>query len=100
MPAPSALKIGRTDNGYSVRVEGAGKMKESRAVQEFVVRTLGGADAAESAGSVAVDLSACEYLDSTFLGSLVFLSRRFGQAPPGSAARFRVAAPSEKCRKS
>ena len=33
-----------------------------------------------------IDLTACEYLDSTFLGGLVILHRRFSRA--GMPARF------------
>ena len=40
-----------------------------------------------------VDLSGCDYLDSTFLGCLVEMQRRAGKAAPG---RFVVSAPPEK----
>src|SRR5262249_19078749 len=85
MPTPSALKVGRTRDGYRVRVEGKGTMRESPAVHEFAMHTLDAAPA-----SLVIDLSGCDYLDSTFLGCLVDLHRRHGRERP---ARFEVAAP-------
>ena len=65
------LKFGRTATGYLVRVEGRGTMRESLALQQFVMRCA----LAENL-PVVVDLSATHYLDSTFLGCLVSLHRR------------------------
>jgi anti-anti-sigma regulatory factor len=85
MPAPSALKVGRTQDGYRVLVEGRGTLRESPAVHEFTMQALG-----EGPGSLVIDLSACDYLDSTFLGCLVDLNKRHGRTRP---SRFAVAAP-------
>ena len=53
-------------------------MRESAAADDVATRTLaGGGDA-----SVVFDLSAADYLDSTFLGVLIDLYRRFGRAQP------------------
>lgn len=91
MAAPSLLKVARTLTGYCVRIEGRGTMKESPAAGEFAARSLG------SAGStLVVDLSHCEYLDSTFLGCLVEMQKRAGRATP---PRFVVSAPSDTTRK-
>jgi anti-anti-sigma regulatory factor len=106
MATASAVHVARTDHGCCVRIEGRGTMKESPAVQEFVSRTLGAAspDAAK-AGAVTVDLSSCEYLDSTFLGCLLGLYKRYGGkgAREGSradpAAPFAVAAPPDRIAK-
>jgi hypothetical protein len=88
----SRLKVGRTaDGGYRMRVEGRGTMRESRAAHEFVMRCL-----PETDHHVTVDLSGCEYLDSTFQGCLLDLQKQFGR---GAASRFAVANPSPACLK-
>ena len=91
MPQGSFLKVGRTETGCVLRVEGRGTMRESKAAHELAVRCV-----PESGVTVAVDLSVCDNLDSTFLGCLIDLQRRFGR---GSGSRFSVASPSEKCRR-
>ena len=98
MPAPNLLKVAKTPTGYCLRVEGRGTMKESGSAAEFVTRSL----EASPAPTIAVDLSACDYLDSTFLGCLVDMQRRVMKAParPGVAGpRFIVSAPAEKVKK-
>ena len=107
---PSALKVARTPTGFCLRVEGRGTMRESRPAAEFVNQSLAagaGAGAGGGAGggpapTVVVDASACDYLDSTFLGCLVEMQRRVARAPAGPGAmgpRFVVSAPPEKVRK-
>jgi len=91
MPQGSFLKVGRTETGCILRVEGRGTMRESKAAHELAVRCV-----PESGVTVAVDLSDCENLDSTFLGCLIDLQRRFGR---GTGSRFSVTAPSERCRR-
>lgn len=95
MPNPtssqSALKVARTPTGHSIRVEGRGTMRESRTASEFAARTL------EVPGAtLTIDLSACDYLDSTFLGCLVEMQNRAGRAAP---PRFVASAPPEKVKK-
>jgi anti-anti-sigma regulatory factor len=95
MPAsassPFALKVARTTTGHCIRVEGRGTMRESRSASEFAARSL------EVPGAtVVIDLSACDYLDSTFLGCLVEMHKRAGRATP---PRFLVLAPPEKVKK-
>jgi anti-anti-sigma factor len=64
-------------------------MRESPAVQQFALKAL------EDEGvQVAVDLTACEYLDSTFLGCLVILYKRFGT---GAEPRLQITASTEVC---
>ena len=91
MSPPSVVKVGRIPPGYRVRVEGRGTLRESPAVHEFAGHAL-----RDGASMLVVDLSACEYLDSTFLGCLVDLHRRAGRTDP---PRFLVAAPPETVRK-
>jgi len=103
MPTPTLLKVARTPTGYCLRVEGRGTMKESRSAAEFVIRSL----ETTPAPTIAVDLSACEHLDSTFLGCLVEMQRRAGKAAAATAIpnlsstgpRFVVSAPPEKVKK-
>ena len=90
MPETCVLKVAGTAGGYCIRVEGRGTMRESRSAAEFAAGPL-----AEPGVAVVVDLSACDYLDSTFLGCLVDLHRRAGKTNP---PRFRVFAPPEKVR--
>src|SRR5438067_192449 len=88
MSVPSRLVVGRTNAGYCLRIEGRGTMRESPAAHEFVRQVLDNGD-----GALVVALEACDYLDSTFLGCLADLHRRYGkQEPP----RFLVAASPEK----
>ena len=64
-----------------------------------------GAAAAAQAAAVTVDLSACDYLDSTFLGCLLGLHKQFGRKAAGEGAArktsspFAVAAPPERLAK-
>lgn len=93
MPAASVLKVARSGDGYCLRVEGAGTMRESRAAEEFVSRCV-----ADGGEPVAIDLSTCRYLDSTFMGCLIALHRRLNRNP-AAAPSVRVAAPSPTCRR-
>lgn len=94
MAAVSQLKIARIPEGYCLKVEGSGTMRESRAAHEFVARCI-----ADGGSSVAIDLSCCQYLDSTFLGCLVSLSRRFGRGAEANAPRMTIAGLSPFCRR-
>lgn len=78
MPTPAALSVGCTPRGYCVDVAGRGTMRESPALHAFALRVL------DEPGDPAldIDLATCEYLDSTFLGALLGLFRRFEQAGP------------------
>jgi len=77
MSAPCVEKVGRTTSGYRLRVEGTGTMRESPAVGEFAGHAL-----RDGTSTLVVDLSACDYLDSTFLGCLVNLQKRHGRGQP------------------
>lgn len=78
MPARNEITACRTDGGYLIRVEGRGTMRESPAVREFAAQCLD----QQRELTLSVDLFACEYLDSTFLGCLVGLHRRCQADPP------------------
>ena len=88
MPQTSALKFGRTEAGYRLRVEGRGTMGESRPAEAFIAEALG-----KENTLIVVDLSECDYLDSTFLGCLLGLHRQYG------ASRLHVAAPPDRTKK-
>jgi len=81
MAAPCTLTICRTATGYLFRIAGRGTMHESPTVRDFVCGAI------EDGVDVALDLSACDYLDSTFQGCLVMLHRR-GRSGSGSFAIF------------
>ena len=84
----SQLQIGRTDSGYLICVRGRGTCRESAAAQEFARQSF----RVENC-SIAIDLSECEHLDSTFLGCLVNLYKQFGIGHP---SRFVVVVSPEK----
>jgi anti-anti-sigma factor len=73
------LAIHRTASGYLFRIAGRGTMRESPSVRDFVCGAI------EDGADIVLDLSACEYLDSTFLGCLVMLHDR-GKSCDGSFA--------------
>ena len=65
-----ALEIHRISSGYLFRVIGRGTMHASPTVQKFICGAI------EDGSGVVLDLSACDYLDSTFQGCLVLLHQR------------------------
>ncbi len=70
MGEPCTVTIYRTETGCVVRLVGRGTMRESPAVRDFVCGAI------EDGADIVLDLSACEFLDSTFLGCLVLLDKR------------------------
>ena len=88
--AGSMLRGGRTASGVLVHVEGHGTLNESPALREFAVQSL---QAQLGPSTVVVDLSRCDYLDSTFLGCLASLHRKYNPTVPH---RFLVAASHDK----
>ena len=70
----SSLSCATTENGCLVRVVGRGTLKDSPAFRAFVQRCL-----ATRGYHVTVDLSDCDYLDSTFLGCLIGLHKMGGE---------------------
>jgi anti-anti-sigma regulatory factor len=87
----STIRVTRTTAGFVVRVEGWGTMRESPLLQGFARECL-----QVDPSPLVVDLAACSYLDSTFLGCLVDLHHRFGRDNP---PRFLVAADPQQCRR-
>ncbi|MCA9245932.1 MAG: STAS domain-containing protein [Planctomycetales bacterium] len=70
-PARSdVLKAVRTDDGLLINVHGRATMRESWVIKEFLAAYL-----ETDRHTIVVDLSRCEYLDSTFAGCLVELHK-------------------------
>jgi len=85
----SVLRVGRTTDGYVVRVAGRGSRHESPGLRTLAIAAL---DASPEATFV-IDLSPCEYLDSTFLGCLVGLHKQLNR---GSSPRLLIDGSEEK----
>jgi anti-sigma B factor antagonist len=86
MTNPNPIITGPTEHGLRLALEGRGTLLESPAVRELVEHVL-----ADPTARVIIDLSRCTYVDSTFLGMLVGLHKRYG-APP---SRYAIAASPE-----
>lgn len=89
MAANTALLSAPTEHGFLLRIVGRGTFTESPAFRDFVSRCLD----MEGKPQVVIDVSQCEYLDSTFMGCLIWLHKH---AESGSRLQF-FASP-EKCR--
>ena len=89
MTQPANLTVQRTKNGYLIRLMGLGTSQQSPAVRDFVRGAI------EDGADVVLDLSACDYLDSTCLGCLAMLSRRGNQ----HGGRFAVLASEPICQR-
>ena len=118
MSERSKITVARFDRGVVVRVEGAGTMLEGPVIHAFAERMLAAPPDAKPADvrvpdvaktvtktgeqplpeaspdarmdQVVLDLSACTYIDSTFLGGLVSLFKRHVSGRPD---RFAIYAP-------
>ena len=86
------LEAFTTGSGSVVRLVGRGTMLESRAFHRYASSCLEAAPAEGDPGQpyLTLDLSACQRMDSTFLGCLVDLHKRFNR---GGKRRFALAAP-------
>lgn len=67
---PDETTVVCTDSGYLICLADQATVRQSPSVRDFV------SGAIEDGVQVVMDLSGCTYLDSTFLGCLVLLSRR------------------------
>ena len=77
-----SLTVGRISGGHVVRLFGHGTLRESRALADLLA-------AAPGQGRVDLDLRKTDWLDSTFLGSLMALHKRLNR--PGTIL-FRICA--------
>ncbi|MCA9185500.1 MAG: STAS domain-containing protein, partial [Planctomycetales bacterium] len=90
LPGNSQLVMGHAENEVIVRIVGRGTMHESACVRAFIE------DCLDNDASVLLDLNACNYLDSTFLGCLIAL-HRLGKRHENIA--FRVCADHATCQR-
>ena len=86
----TCLRVAQCECGIVVKIAGRGTMQESPTFQALASKCLDVADV-----SMHVDLSDCEFLDSTFLGCLIQLHKKWNQA---SAKRFLLGASQSKKR--
>lgn len=73
------------------RIEGQGKMRQGLVLRRDAEQAL-----AEGATSVHVDLRDCSYMDSTFMGTLLYLFRAIRKEKDGD---FSLVCPSDPCRR-
>jgi len=88
---PSSVRARRQGPTVTFQVEGWGRMTHSLPVRRFAEEAL---DA--GATSLRVDLRRCTHVDSTFLGTLLWLKRTVEQRGQGD---FVLLSPSEQCRR-
>jgi anti-anti-sigma regulatory factor len=91
-PKGGKIQVAPTTDGCCVRIEGRGTMQESPAAKAIATGTLKN----DLNAHVVVDLSACDYLDSTFLGCLVQLFRDYGSK---TGSRFHIAGSADRRKK-
>lgn len=92
MAAPhGCVRVRRQEGTVTFQVEGWGTVRHSLGLRRCAEQHL-----ADGASALEVDLHECEYLDSTFLGTLVALRR---SAQRAGACRFQLVAPSPACQK-
>lgn len=84
------IQVATVGESYVVRLVGKATLAQSAFFQELMLKTLG-----NSGQSAIIDLSHCQHLDSTFLGCLIDLHRRFASL---GEPRFALASPSETSR--
>jgi len=89
MPTAAKLTVGCDGAGIVARLHGHGTMRESPCFQRLVTEALVG----EPEAVMTVSLFDCDYLDSTFLGCLISLTKKFSLDEP---PRFLLAADAEK----
>ncbi len=83
------IRMNQGAQGFTVQVLGWGRMNQS-----LPVRRLGENCLAEGAGPFRVDLRQCTYLDSTFLGTLLYLQRTARRLGKGQLV---LVSPSTEC---
>ena len=91
MAAPGTVRLHQDGQRVTFLVEGQGTMHLSPVLRRHAETLL-----AAGATSLTVDLRGCQYLDSTFLGTLVALKRSAAcQVPP---CEFALVCPSPECK--
>lgn len=88
---PPTVRLLRKGDLAWVAVSGRATLLHSPALRAFARHWL-----RDRGGTLLLDLSGCRHMDSTFIGTLLFLQRQLGD--PGRG-RLRVINPSEDCRR-
>jgi anti-anti-sigma factor len=89
-PSGDKMRVCEDDQQIVFQVRGRGTMKQAPALRERAEQAL-----ADGVRRLHVDLRHCHYLDSTFLGSLLFLMRAVRKL---EHAEFALVSPSAECR--
>jgi anti-sigma B factor antagonist len=90
MAAPQGrIRYQQTAEALIFQIEGWATMVQSLPFRRFVEQSLG-----RSTRKLWVDLRQCTYIDSTFLGTLLFIKRASGRL---EGAEFRLLSPSPQC---
>jgi anti-anti-sigma factor len=91
MTAPHGIvRVLRHGTALTFRVEGWGTLAHSLPVRQFAEHAL-----ASGVAELRVDLRKCTYMDSTFLGTLLFLKRSVDRRGHGQLV---LVCPSDECR--
>src|SRR3954451_16126973 len=85
------IRFCQTESTILFDIEGWATMTQSLAFRRFVEQCLAG-----GTRQVWVDLRHCTYIDSTFLGTFLFLQRAIDRSGVGE---FRLVSPSPECLK-
>jgi anti-anti-sigma factor len=90
MAIPSGIiRVNQLDRVLTVHVEGRATMAHSLSLRRFAEQEL-----ARGATGIRINLRACTYMDSTFLGTLLLLKRLFANRGPHALV---LVAPSCQC---
>jgi anti-anti-sigma factor len=84
------IRVHQHDQTITLQIEGQATMKHSPAVRQFAEQCF-----AEDTTALSVDLRHCTHMDSTFLGTLLFLKRLVERREAG---RFALISPAPQCR--
>lgn len=87
--SPGCIRVCRLDQGVAFAVIGQGCMHDCPTLRQAADEAIAG-----GVGEVLIDLSRCSYIDSTFVGTLIYLRKAAGSRPGG---RFAVVCPSDEC---
>ena len=90
--ASDTLRMGRDERGYFITARGAIRAQLCSSLRELLLEKL---DEGARVPAVYVDLSACRYMDSTFIGLLVAADKRLHKS---SGGRLHVLSPSPEAR--
>lgn len=89
-PPQDTVWVRQHEQTILARVEGWGRMTHGLPLRRFAEQAL-----AAGATSLLMDLRDCDYMDSTFLGTLIFLKRTIDARGKGTCA---LVSPSPACR--